>query len=62
MEPRQRRQKKVYLRHPYQLPPLLRFWDFQKLAGRQEDPAASPPLYSPNLAPADFLLFQKVKE
>jgi hypothetical protein len=36
--------------------------DFQKLAGRQGDPAASPPPYLPNLAPADFFLFRKVKE
>jgi hypothetical protein len=37
-------------------------WNFQKLVGRQGDPAASPPPYSPDLAPADFFLFQKVKE
>jgi hypothetical protein len=36
--------------------------DFQKLAGRQGDPAASLTPYSPDLAPADFFLFQKVKE
>ncbi len=37
--------------------------DFQKLAGRQGDPAASPPPpYSPDLAPADFFLSRKVKE
>jgi hypothetical protein len=36
--------------------------DFQKLAGRQEYPATSPPPYSPNLAPVDFFLFRKVKE
>jgi hypothetical protein len=34
----------------------------QELAGRQGHPATAPPPCSPDLAPADFFLFRKVKE
>jgi hypothetical protein len=48
-------------RQPLPTGAITKVQDFQKLAGCQGDPAAPPP-YSPDLAPVDFFLFQKVKE
>jgi hypothetical protein len=62
VEPRQRRQKKVCLRHPYQLPPLLRCGIFKNWLATKEIQLLPYTPYSPNLAPVDFFLLQKVKE
>jgi hypothetical protein len=61
-EPRQRRQKKVCLRHPYQLAPLLRCGIFKNWLASKEIQLLPHSPYSPDLAPVDFFLFQKVKE
>jgi histone-lysine N-methyltransferase SETMAR len=61
-DPRQCRQKKVCLRHPYQLAPLLRCKIFKNWLAAKEIQLLPHPPYSPDLAPADFFLFQKVKE
>jgi hypothetical protein len=61
-EPRQCCQKKVSLRHPYQLPPLLRCGIFKNWLVAKEIQLLPHAPYLPNLAPADFFLFRKVKE
>jgi histone-lysine N-methyltransferase SETMAR len=62
VEPRQHRQKKVCLRHPYQLAPLLTCRIFKNWLAAKEIQLLPYPPYSPDLAPADFFLLRKQKE